>query len=147
MPTTVAHQPGADARSSNGGGPLRWIVAVDPKRIGILCGLAALILGIAAAPAPAAEGDAVALILRVGCCGCHSIPGVPCMSGMGTIGPDLRGLMSRPAIAGGTIENTAENLKKWLKNPPGMKPGTLMVKLGLSDQEIETIVAYLQTLK
>ena len=146
MPTTVAHQPGVEARSRHGGGPLRWIMAVHPRRIGILCALAALILGIGAAPAPADEGDAVALIQRVGCCGCHSVPGVRCMAGMGS-GPNLSGLMGRPKIAGGTIENTPENLKLWLKDPPAMKPGTLMVKLGLSDQEIETIVAYLQTLK
>jgi cytochrome c oxidase subunit 2 len=104
-----------------------------------------------AAPAPAqpvapAGGDALALFAAKACIACHIIPGVP--GAVGTIGPSLEGLMGRSTIAAGAIPNTPDNLRKWLKNPQGMKPGTLMMMpQPLSDQEIETILGYLQTLK
>jgi len=37
-------------------------------------------------------------------------------------------------------------LKAWLKNPQSIKPGTLMPNMGLSDEEIEIVVKYLNTL-
>jgi len=38
-------------------------------------------------------------------------------------------------------------LKKWIMNPPALKPGTTMPNLGLSDDDATKIVAYLETLK
>jgi cytochrome c1 len=35
----------------------------------------------------------------------------------------------------------------WLRDPPGVKPGSKMPNLGLSGTEITNLVAYLQTLK
>jgi cytochrome c oxidase subunit 2 len=103
----------------------------------------------AAAAAPAAGGgggDAVALIQAKQCIICHTIPNVP--GAIGVIGPNLGGLMGRDMIATNTIKNTPENLKKWLKNPQAMKPGTLMMlPVPLNDQEIDTIIGFLQTLK
>ena len=55
--------------------------------------------------------------------------------------------MGRDTIAAGTIPNTTENMRKWLKDPPAMKPGTLMLNLGLTDQEIDTLMEFLSTLK
>jgi cytochrome c oxidase subunit 2 len=104
----------------------------------------------AAAPAPAAPAaggeDAVALMQTKACIACHVIPNVP--GAVGAIGPSLAGLMSRDMIATNTIKNTPENMRKWLKNPQAMKPGTLMMlPQPLNDQEIETILGFLQTLK
>ena len=42
---------------------------------------------------------------------------------------------------------TPDNLRMWLHNPPGVKPGSKMPNLGLSSTEITNLVAYLQTLK
>ena len=45
--------------------------------------------------------------------------------------------------------NNEENLKKWLKDPENMKPGNKMTgKYGnLTDDQIDALNAYLQTLK
>jgi cytochrome c oxidase subunit 2 len=105
------------------------------------------------APAPAA-GSAAERGLRVfttkGCNGCHTIGGIK--EAAGIQGPNLTHLKSRGKFAGYIFENTAENLKKWVADPPGMKPmaperNLGMPDLGLSPQEIEDVVAYLETLK
>jgi cytochrome c oxidase subunit 2 len=90
--------------------------------------------------APAAEGEA--LFTAKGCAGCHTIQGVA----QGTVGPNLTHLMSRSVFAGAMFDLNAENLSRWLHDPPGVKPGAKMPNLGLSADEIAKLVAYLQTL-
>jgi cytochrome c len=93
---------------------------------------------------PAAEGAQI--IASKPCVGCHTIPGIP--GATGTIGPNLMGVASRTKIAGGAVNNTGpDDLKKWILNPPALKPGTLMPNVGLTDDEATSIVAYLETLK
>jgi len=93
---------------------------------------------------PAAEG--AALIAAKPCVGCHMIPGIP--GANGTVGPNLAGVASRAKIAGGAVSNNGpDDLKKWISNPPAEKPGTLMPNLGLTDDELNKIVAYLELLK
>ena len=49
---------------------------------------------------------------------------------------------------GGALPNNGpEDLKRWILDPPGQKPGTQMPNLHLSDEEATRIVAYLETLK
>jgi cytochrome c len=93
---------------------------------------------------PAAEGAQI--IATKPCVGCHTIPGIP--GATGTVGPNLAGVASRPKIAGGAVPNTGpDDLKKWILNPPALKPGTAMPNVGLTDDEATKIVAYLETLK
>jgi cytochrome c oxidase subunit 2 len=99
----------------------------------------------AAPAAPAGANPAVALMQAKICWTCHIISDVP--NAKGTVGPDLTHLMARPKIVAGMLDNTPANLKKWLKNPPGVKPGTAMPNLGLSDAEIDALVNHLQTYK
>jgi cytochrome c oxidase subunit 2 len=55
---------------------------------------------------------------------------------------------SKKSIVGGLLSPVDEaNLTKWIKNPPAVKPTTLMPNLGLSDQQISDIVKFLLTLK
>ena len=101
-----------------------------------------------AAPAPAGADPAAgaALIQQKGCGACHTIPGIP--GATGTIGPNLAGVASRTRIAAGAVPNNGpDDLKKWIMNPPALKPGTAMPNLGLSDDDATRIVAYLETLK
>ena len=84
------------------------------------------------------------LFVAKGCGACHRAPGVPEASG--TIGPNLRGIGSAPKIAG-VIDNTHDNLVRWLMEPQKMKPGTAMPGLGLSESDATAIAAYLETLK
>ena len=43
--------------------------------------------------------------------------------------------------------NGPDDLKRWIMDPPAVKPGTPMPKLGLTNDEATKIVAYLETLK
>jgi cytochrome c len=93
---------------------------------------------------PAALGAQI--IATKPCVGCHTIPGIPGANGQ--VGPNLAGVASRPKIAGGAVPNGGpDDLKKWILNPPALKPGTAMPNVGLTDDEATNIVAYLETLK
>ncbi|MBC7843056.1 MAG: cytochrome c oxidase subunit II [Gemmatimonadaceae bacterium] len=109
-------------------------------------------------------GDATrgqAIYSRSSCIGCHKIDGNPMSAGI--VGPNLTHLASRYTLAGAVFENTTDNLVRWIKNAPAMKPGSLMPAIGsgeynpaikanvtiggLSDQQIADVAAYLQALK
>jgi cytochrome c oxidase subunit 2 len=45
------------------------------------------------------------------------------------------------------LENTPENLARWLANPQAVKPGNKMVIGKLSQDQIDALVQYLTTLK
>ncbi len=45
------------------------------------------------------------------------------------------------------LTNTEGNLKRWLTNPPAVKPDAVMPNLNLSQADIDALTAYLQTLK
>jgi cytochrome c oxidase subunit 2 len=68
-----------------------------------------------------------------------------------TAGPNLTLFGCRTTIAGGIMDNTPDNLAKWLRDPASIKPGNYMasqIKKGtLSDQAIAEIVGYLESLK
>jgi cytochrome c oxidase subunit II len=90
----------------------------------------------------AAAGNAV--FQSLSCVSCHAVKGT---TAAGKFGPDLTHLMSRQTLAAGAITNTPENLREWVKNPQGAKPGSLMPSLQLTDEELGQVVSYLQTLK
>lgn len=93
----------------------------------------------------AAEGKR--LFVAKGCIACHRAPGVP--EAQGTIGPSLRAvgdLSGHPKIAA-VVDNTPENMLRWLMNPSELKPGTAMPSLGLSEDEAAKLAAFLETLK
>jgi len=79
------------------------------------------------------------LFTMKGCIGCHSMyPALP------LTGPNLHHIGSRSHIAAGTLTNTDENLARWIKDPQGWKRGVLMPNLGLTDEEVHALVAYLR---
>jgi len=108
----------------------------------------------------AERGRALLSAGQGGCVGCHMINGNPVM--MGVLGPNLTHVGSRTSIAGGLFPNDPKHLARWIKNSRAMKPGVIMptlgkgetdpvtkaaVPMGLSDEQIADIVAYLQALK
>lgn len=104
-----------------------------------------------APPAESLSGDAAKgqeIFMGSACAGCHTIEGT--VAG-GVDGPNLTHFASRTTFAGAMFRNTAENLKRWVANAPAMKPGVLMPsgvnELGLTQDDVNAIVAYLQTLK
>jgi cytochrome c oxidase subunit 2 len=63
------------------------------------------------------------------------------------VGPDLTHFKSRSVFAGAIFENNDNNLRLWLANPPQEKPGSVMPNLHLSADQINQLVAYLDTLQ
>jgi cytochrome c oxidase subunit II len=105
-------------------------------------------------PAPPARGaDAQAgeeLFITKGCGGCHAVEGLE--GAEGQVGPDLTHLYSRSWFAGASFELNDRNLRRWLRDPPAMKPmvpenNQGMPNLGLNEDEITKLIAYLETLK
>jgi len=77
------------------------------------------------------------------CVNCHAVSGT---QAKGRFGPDLTHLRSRDTIAAGAAPNTSEKLRLWIKNPDAIKPGSKMPAMGLSDQDLDAVTAYLETL-
>jgi cytochrome c oxidase subunit II len=82
---------------------------------------------------------------RQSCGGCHTIDGVTGFGG--DIGPDLTHFGSRTTFGGSIFQNTPQELAAWLRDPPARKPGADMPDLGLSEQQVQALVTYLEGLK
>jgi cytochrome c len=83
---------------------------------------------------------APALMIRSGCAGCHTIPGVP--GARGQAGPSLAGFAGRLYV-GGAETNSSGNLVRWLVNPRAVDPRTAMPVTGISEAEARAVAAYL----
>jgi mono/diheme cytochrome c family protein len=77
------------------------------------------------------------------CVTCHKVPGIA--GGNNTVGPNLAGVATRQYI-GGTLQNTPENMIRWLRDPQKVKPGSAMPGLGIAEQDLRDITAFLYTL-
>ena len=97
---------------------------------------------------PAYVNDAVSqgrqIFQTTACINCHTVSGTVAN---GRFGPDLTHLMSRDTIAAGAAPNTADNLRLWIRNPEVIKPGSLMPAMQLSDEQLDALTAYLETLR
>lgn len=88
--------------------------------------------------------DGKLLFVSKACVGCHTVQGIP--EAQGKVGPELTHWAGNALIAD-TLPNTDENLRKWLKDPPAVKPATMMPNQDLTDREIDALIAFLRTLK
>jgi cytochrome c oxidase subunit 2 len=80
-----------------------------------------------------------------GCIGCHAMAGTPTAGLTGLQGPNLSHIGSRMRLAAGILENTPENLARWLREPQVVKEGSLMkLPRPLTEDEITALVAYLR---
>jgi cytochrome c oxidase subunit 2 len=100
-----------------------------------------------AEPAPLDSGSVAwqgrQVFARSACIGCHTMADVPVARAR--IGPDLSHVGSRRTIASGLFPNDAEHLRQWVADAPAMKPGSLMPAMVLSAEDLDAIVAYLQS--
>jgi cytochrome c oxidase subunit 2 len=89
------------------------------------------------------------VFLSQSCVNCHRVRerNPAANAARGGYAPDLTHLMDRQTLASGMVENTPENLRRWVADPQRIKPGCLMPAFGLRDQETEEIVRYLLTLR
>lgn len=77
------------------------------------------------------------------CVGCHTIRGTPAL---GKAGPDLTHLASRQQLAAGAAPNTRGFLAGWIADPQGIKPGNHMPRVPLTAQQLQGVLAYLESL-
>lgn len=104
------------------------------------------------------EGAALAgwEVFSVQCASCHAIAGT---SATAQLAPNLTHFATRTAFAGATLDNTEDHLREWLRNPSSLKPMTPerndlaagrvlgMPDLGLTEQQISDLIAFLATLE
>lgn len=84
------------------------------------------------------------MIQYYGCGSCHIIPGISGASGLA--GPPLSGMASRMYI-GGVLQNTPDNMMRWIENPKAVDEKTAMPNLGVTHKDAADIAGYLYTLQ
>ena len=95
------------------------------------------------ASAPSAA-DGLRVFMTSGCANCHSIRGT--LAG-GAVGPDLTHIASRTTIAAGALPNTEANLMGWIVGAQAIKPGSDMPTIAVPARDLQSLAAYLETLK
>ena len=55
--------------------------------------------------------------------------------------------MSRSTLGAGAVRNTPENLRAWVKDPGAFKTGALMPAMKLSRPDLDSVTAYLVSLR
>jgi cytochrome c oxidase subunit 2 len=98
----------------------------------------------AAAPADEAAEFGQQVLLGSACVYCHTIRGT---NASGVLGPDLTHLASRRTLAAATIPNTRGHLAGWIVDPQGIKPGNQMPPTDLGADELQALLAYLESLR
>ena len=99
-----------------------------------------------AAPSPP-TGTAqrgLALFQQMSCVNCHAIKGTTATA---QIGPDLTHFASRKQIGAGIVDNTPENLHRWLRDPQQVKVGIKMPSFKFTDEQVTDLADYIETLK
>jgi cytochrome c oxidase subunit II len=83
------------------------------------------------------------VFLSSSCVYCHQIRGTPAA---GMVGPDLTHIAGRITIAAGTLENNRGNMGGWISDPQHIKPGALMPADSFTGEELQALLAYLDSL-
>ena len=84
------------------------------------------------------------VIERGPCAMCHNITGSLASA---RTAPDLTHIASRSTIGAATVPNTRGYLAGWIMDPQHIKPGNKMPPTGLSDEELQAVLDYLEILK
>jgi cytochrome c oxidase subunit 2 len=102
------------------------------------------------------EAEGFQLFQNKGCTQCHTVRmDDPSASNIlptdAFSGPDLTHFASRNVFAGAALPAAGETyqdaLARWLADPPNVKPGSFMPNLGLTEQEISALIAWLESNK
>ncbi|MBP2310600.1 cytochrome c oxidase subunit II [Azospirillum melinis] len=101
-------------------------------------------LSSAPAPGDALQEQGRQVFLSSACVMCHTIHGTSAAS---RVGPDLTHVAGRLSLAAGTLPYNKGNLAGWIADPQRIKPGTRMPVTGLSPDQLQGVVAYLDSLK
>jgi cytochrome c oxidase subunit II len=100
----------------------------------------------ASAPEPSTDQQkrGKEVVERGPCAMCHAIAGT--LAG-GRTAPDLTHIASRSTIGAGAVPNTPGYLGGWIADPQHIKPGNRMPTPGLNAEQLQAVIAYLETLK
>jgi cytochrome c oxidase subunit 2 len=98
----------------------------------------------AAAPADPVAQRGRDVFLGKSCVMCHTIAGT---SAGAKLGPDLTHLAGRRTIASGMFPNNRGHLGGWIADPQSLKPGVNMPANALPPDDLQALLAYLETLK
>lgn len=88
------------------------------------------------------EGEQI--FLGSACVYCHTVRGT---AASGTVGPDLTHIASRQSLAANTIDNSPETLAVWIVSPEKIKPDSLMPGTDFTQDELNALIAFLESLK
>jgi cytochrome c oxidase subunit 2 len=78
------------------------------------------------------------------CVMCHTVRGTSAGS---RVGPDLTHVASRQTIAAGTLSNTRGHRAGWVADSQSIKPGNRMPPNLVSGEDLQAVLAYLETLR
>ncbi|MFI6450470.1 cytochrome c oxidase subunit II [Streptosporangium amethystogenes] len=98
----------------------------------------------ATAPAGGLAARGLQVFQTASCASCHAIRGT---TANGRIGPDLTHVAGRRYLAAGTIPNTRGYLGGWISNSQTLKPGNKMPPQPLTSEQLQALIAYLETLR
>jgi cytochrome c oxidase subunit 2 len=84
------------------------------------------------------------VFLASSCVMCHAIGGTPAGS---RVGPSLTHVAGRRTLAAGTLPNTRGHLAGWIIDPQQIKPGARMPPNAIRPQDLQALLAYLETLR
>lgn len=97
----------------------------------------------ASTPADALAQRGRQVFLNNACAGCHAIRGAGALA---TLGPDLTHLASRQTLAAGMLPNARGYLAGWVVDAPSIKPGVQMPAITIAPDDLQALLAYLETL-
>jgi cytochrome c oxidase subunit 2 len=99
----------------------------------------------AAVPAPGTvEAAGAAAFMDLPCASCHTISGT---GATGRDGPDLTHFASRETLGAGVAPNNRGYLGGWIADAQSTKPGSLMPPVPMSPEQLNSLIAYLETLR
>ena len=105
-------------------------------------------LGAMRQPAPPPQSETAQhgrdVFMNNRCAGCHTVQGT---GAHGQVAPDLTHIGTRSTIGSGTLPNTREHLQAWVRDPQASKPGNQMPPNPLSNDDLQALLAYLDTLR
>ena len=115
-------------------------------------------------PAEPLRVQGQALFKSSGCSACHALSSVVKRPGEGSrlkripgrVGPNLTHFASRRQMVAGILDQTPENIRRWLEDPEKVKPGNTMAReaavfndpdKALTEPEISALVVFLRSLQ
>jgi cytochrome c oxidase subunit 2 len=103
----------------------------------------------AAAPNDPSAVQGQQVFMNTGCVFCHTVKGLDDKEidrSSIDLGPDLTHIASRLTIAGASVAENRGNLAGWIVDAQHVKPGSLMPNMYLNSQDLQNLLAYLETL-